>query len=74
MDWTWGWTAVYAIATCVLAGGIGVAIWQIIETRRSTNKQLNAARESTNAQIAVELFKELRSTDALKKLRSIYKY
>ena len=61
MDWTWSWTAVGAIATCVLAGGIGFAIWQIWETRRSTS-----------AQVAVGLFKELRNAETVEMLRSIY--
>ena len=61
MDWTFGWTAVGAIATCILAGGIFFAIWQIIEARRSTQ-----------AQIAMDLFRELRGDKALKILRFIY--
>ena len=55
------WTAVGAIATCILSGGIGFAILQIMEARRSTN-----------AQIAVSLFKELRGPEIIDKLRSIY--
>jgi hypothetical protein len=74
MDWTWGWTAVGAIATCVLAAGIGVAIWQIIETRCSTAKQLNTARLSTNAHVAIEISRELRSEENLNALREIYSY
>ena len=74
MDWTWGWTAVGAIATCVLAAGIVFAIWQIIETRRSTAKQLNTARLSTNAHVAIEISQELRSEENLNSLREIYSY
>lgn len=60
--WTWpGWTAVAAVATSVLALTIFVAIWQIKEARRSTN-----------AQIAVSLFSELRSPEVIRMLRSIY--
>ena len=59
--WTWGWTAVGALATIVLAGGVLLAFWQIIQTKKSTN-----------AQIAVELFRELRNKKALQVLRSIY--
>jgi hypothetical protein len=55
------WTAVGAIATCVLAGGIGFAIWQIREARRSTN-----------AEVAVDLFEDLRNAETVEKLRSIY--
>ena len=65
MDWTWGWSAVQAIATCVLAAGIGVAIWQIIITRENT-------RKSTSAQLAVELLRELRSEEVKDHLRYIY--
>jgi len=60
--WTWpGWTAVAAIATSVAALTIFVAIRQIKEARRSTN-----------AQIAVSLFSELRSPEVIEMLRSIY--
>ena len=55
------WTVLSGFATWVLAGGIGVAIWQIRE-----------ARKSTNAQIAIGLFQELRSNETLKTLRYIY--
>jgi len=72
MDWTWSWTAVGAIATCILAGGIFFAIWQIRETRRSTDTQLKAARLSTNAHVAIEMFRELRSPDNLNLLHYIY--
>ncbi len=61
MDWTWGWTAIAAIATCVLAAGVFLAFWEIGQARRSTN-----------AQIAMELFKQLRSDEALRILRFIY--
>jgi len=71
MDWTWGWTAVEALATCIVAGGIGVAIWQIIVTRESTSKQIEATRRSTNAQIAVYLFRELRDPERKKTIRNI---
>ena len=54
------WTAVGAIATCILAGGIFVAIWQIREARRSTQ-----------AQIAMDLFRELRDKKTMKQLRDI---
>ena len=74
MEWTWGWTAIGAIATCILAAGIGVAIWQIIETRRSAAKQLNAARLSTNAHVAIEISRELRSEENFNSLREIYSY
>jgi len=61
----WGasidWMAVTGLATWVLAGGVGAAIWQISE-----------ARKSTNAQIAVDLFNELRNEDAIETLRYIY--
>jgi len=66
------WGLLAAIGTWLLAAGIFVAIWQIIETRRSTREQLEATRKSTNALIAVELFRELRNEKALPILRSIY--
>ena len=50
-----------AISTWLLSGGIGIAIWQI-----------NQAKKSTNAQIAMDLFRELRSDRALEILRFIY--
>jgi hypothetical protein len=61
MDWTWGWPAVAAIATGVLAGGVIFAFLQIRQ-----------ARKSTNAQLAAGLFKELRDYETVEKLRSIY--
>ena len=61
MDWTWGWTAVGAIATVILAAGIGVAIWQIIEAKRNTS-----------AQVAIGLSKRLREEEVLDILQKIY--
>jgi len=55
------WTVLSGFATWVLAGGIFLAFWQIRE-----------ARKSTNAQIAVEMFKELRNYETVEKLRLIY--
>ena len=55
------WEALLTIATWVLAGGVVAAFWQIGE-----------ARKSTNAQIAMDLFRELRSDRALEILRFIY--
>ncbi len=62
MDWTWGWTAVGAICTGILAIGIWFAFLQVRQTKRSTQ-----------AQIAVELFQELRSAQVLETLRFIYR-
>ncbi|GAG58533.1 unnamed protein product [marine sediment metagenome] len=45
-----------------MAGSVWFAFWGIIEARRSTN-----------AEVAVELFKELRDKDVLDTLREIYK-
>jgi hypothetical protein len=72
MDWTWGWTALYAIATCVLAAGVGVAIWQLIVTRKNEKEQLEATRKSINAQTALEVFRELRNPETVETLREIY--
>lgn len=55
------WAAITGLASWLLILGVGVAIWQIRETRKSTN-----------AQIAMDLFKELRSDRALEILRIIY--
>ena len=44
MDWTWGWTAVAAIATCVLAGGIFVGIKQFRETQRRAKLEFTEKR------------------------------
>ena len=65
MDWTWGWTAVQAIATGLLVLGIIVAIWQIRVARENT-------RKSTSAQLAVELLREFRSEEVKDTLRFIY--
>ncbi|TES82784.1 MAG: hypothetical protein E3J92_03970 [Dehalococcoidia bacterium] len=61
MDWTWGWAAVAAIATCVLAGSVFLAFWQIGQARRSIN-----------AQTALDVFRELRNPETVETLRLIY--
>jgi len=60
------WQLLVAIATWFLAGGIFVAIWQIIVTREN-------ARKGTNAQLAVELSRELSSEEVRNTLRDIYR-
>jgi hypothetical protein len=55
------WQIVAAMATWLLAGGIAFAILQVRQ-----------ARKNTDAQLAVELFKELRNYETVEKLRSIY--
>ncbi len=60
-DWMLIWTAVGAIAACILAGSIFFVI-----------RQVNQTRKSTNAQIAMGLFTELRNTETIRRLRSIY--
>jgi len=55
------WAALEAIFTWMLAGGLFFAILQVYQ-----------ASKSTNAQLAVELFRELREEKAIGKLRSIY--
>jgi len=70
--WMWDWQVITAIATWVLAGGIGVAIWQIIVTRRNTKEQLEETRKSTNAQVAVSIFQELHSKETMKIISRIY--
>jgi len=60
-DWSWDWNTAGSFATWILAGGIFFIFWQIIEARRSTN-----------AEVAVELFKKLRDKDVLDTLREIY--
>ena len=55
------WEVVAAIGTWLLAGSIMFAFVHVEHMRRSTN-----------AQLAVELFRELRKTEAIEKVRSIY--
>jgi hypothetical protein len=55
------WQVLTGFATWVLAGGVFLAFWQIRE-----------ARKSTNAQIAMDLFRELRSDKILDIIRYIY--
>jgi hypothetical protein len=55
------WQVLTGFATWVLAGGVFLAFWQIRE-----------ARKSTNAQIAMNLFRELRNDKTLGKVRYIY--
>jgi hypothetical protein len=50
-----------SIPALILAWGVGVAIWQI-----------NQARKSTNAQTAITVFRELRDPETVEKLRLIY--
>lgn len=60
--WTWeGWIAVGTVATCILAAGVFLAFWQIVQARRSTN-----------AQTAISMFRELRGPVTVEKLRLIY--
>jgi len=59
--WSWDWNTLGSLATWVLAGSVWFAFWGIIEARRSTY-----------AQVAVDLFQELRSDRTLKILRFIY--
>lgn len=56
------WVVLTGFATWILAGGVFFTFIQIRE-----------ARKSTNAQIAVEFFRELRSDKALEILRFIYR-
>ena len=57
------WTALEATATWLLAGGVFFAILQVYQ-----------AKKSTNAQLAVDLFRELRSDETKNTLRFIYKF
>jgi hypothetical protein len=50
-----------SIPTLILALGIFLTLWQIVE-----------GRKSTNAQIAMDLFKELREDETVEKLHIIY--
>jgi hypothetical protein len=56
------WAALEAIFTWMLAGGLFFAILQVYQ-----------AGKNTNAQLTVELFRELRSEEAKNALRFIYK-
>jgi len=58
---TVNWIVLTGFATWVLAGGVFAAFVQIRESQKSTN-----------AQIAMELFRELRNEKAIKKMRQIY--
>lgn len=55
------WEIIAAIATWFLALGVAFAFLQ-----------LRQARKSTNAQIAMSLFNELRSSESIEKIRLIY--
>ncbi len=59
--WLWDWQVLAGIATWVLAGGVFFAFWQI-----------RLARKSTNAQIAMGMYRELRNDRTLKAIRFIY--
>ncbi len=61
MDWTFGWTAVGAIATLLLFGGVVAAILQMREAKRNTS-----------AQVAVSLLKELRDERMIDILIELY--
>ena len=58
----WDWQLVSAIATWFLVLGVAYAFLQVQQARRSTN-----------AQIAMGLFKELRSQSIVEHIRSIYR-
>ncbi len=53
------------IATIILAAGVGFVFWQVYEARKT-------ARKNTTAQIAIELFRELRKPESIDRLRNIY--
>jgi hypothetical protein len=55
------WNVLTGFATWVLAGGVFCAFYQIQESRKSTN-----------AQIAIDMYEELRSEESLETLRFIY--
>ena len=59
------WQMVAAIATGVLAIDVGIGFWR-------AKKQLEETRKSANAQLAVELFRELRNERFKEILRFIY--
>ncbi len=61
MDWTWGWTGLGAIASCILAGGIFLAIWQMRETRRRAKIEFTGRR-----------LEELNTDDSKEGLEIIY--
>jgi hypothetical protein len=52
--------AISAIASCVVAAGIFIAV-----------RQLRQAKRSTNAQVAIQLFRELRDKQILKTIRDV---
>lgn len=66
------WEVLTGFATWILAGGVVVAIWQAAYYKYQADEQADKSRKSINAQVAVELFKELRSEDTKKTLRYIY--
>jgi uncharacterized membrane protein len=74
-DWLWNWwdwEAIGAIATGILAIGVVVAIIQVSDNRHHADKQAEDLRQSTNARIAMELFRELHDETTLGKIRTIY--
>jgi len=68
----WDWTEIMAIATWILAAGVGVAVWEAAHTKSQAEKQAEVSRNSMKAQIAVELFDMLRHEDILTTFRKIY--
>jgi hypothetical protein len=78
--WLWNWKILETIATWLLGAGVVAAIVQIADNRyraeeqaKQARKSTDEARKSTNAQIAMELFRELRAEKAIEKMRSVYK-
>jgi len=73
MDWTWGWTAVAAIAICVLAGGVFLAVRQQWESRRRARIEYTEKRmETLNTQdvkegLQIAYWKKPSKLNALKK-------
>jgi hypothetical protein len=59
------WRVLTGFATWFLAGGVGVAIWQIVVTRETT-------RKSTSAQVAAFLFQALHEDEAVDTLKMVY--
>jgi len=61
MDWTLTWLTVQAIASCLLLGGVLFAFFRVRQ-----------AQKSTDAQLAIELFHEVRKEEFKETLRYIY--
>jgi hypothetical protein len=67
------WEALSGFATWVLVAGVGIAIWQLFESKGAAEKQDIASRKGVYTQIALDIYNELHSKEVTEKIKNIYR-